>query len=157
MASPLKLVFSNYPYIGLAGAVFAVMFVLLSILGEFVFLEPYFVFYIPDDRILSFGLIIAVSVMSGLVIPMNVYVIRLVQKVRRTSGGVIGSVIGASAGACSCGPVGFSIVSTFGTFGGTATAFLTNYEIPLRVLSLVILGFAYYQTVRSLRDNCRIN
>ena len=156
MANSLRLVFSNYGYIGLAGAVFAAMFMVLSTLSEFVFFEPYFIFYIPDDRIISFALVIGVSAMSSLVIPMNVYLIKLVQKVKRASGGVVGSIIGASAGACSCGPVGFSIISTFGTIGGTATAFLTTYEVPLRILSLGILGLAYYQTTRSLRDNCSI-
>lgn len=156
MANSLRLVFSNYGYIGLAGAVFTAMFMVLSTLSEFVFFEPYFIFYIPDDRILSFALVIGVSTMSSLVIPMNVYLVRLVQKVKRASGGVVGSIIGASAGACSCGPVGFSIISTFGTIGGTATAFLTTYEVPLRILSLGILGLAYYQTTRSLRDNCSI-
>jgi len=132
------------------------MFIVLSALAEFVFFEPYFVFYIPLDRIASFVLIIAVSAMSGLVIPMNIYLIRLVQKVKRASGGVLGSVIGVSAGVCGCGPVGFSIISTFGTIGGTATAFLTTYEIPFRILSLGLLGVAFYQTTRSLRDNCSI-
>jgi len=152
----LRLVFSGYGYVGLAGIVFAAMFLLLSILSEFVFLEPYFTLYVPNDRIISFALIIAVSVFSSLVIPMNVYLVRLVQKVKRASGGVLGSVIGVSAGACGCGPVGFSIISTFGTVGGTATAFLTTYEIPLRLLSLGILGAAFYQTTRSLQDNCSI-
>lgn len=156
MANPLRLVFSNYGYLVLSGIVFVALFMLLSILSEFVFLEPYFIFYIPDDRVASFALMIAVSVMSSVVIPMNVYLVKLVQKVKRASGGVLGSVIGASAGACSCGPVGFSIISTFGTIGGTATAFLTTYEIPLRILSLGILGVAFYQTTRSLRDNCSI-
>ncbi|MBM3904290.1 MAG: hypothetical protein FJ357_04050 [Thaumarchaeota archaeon] len=156
MASSIHLVFSNYGYVILAGMIFSAMFMVLSALSEFVFFEPYFIFYVPDDRTASFALLITVSVMSALVIPMNVYLVRLVQKVKRASGGVVGSIIGASAGACSCGPVGFSIISTFGTVGGTATAFLTTYEMPLRLLSLGILGIAYYQTTRSLRDNCRI-
>lgn len=156
MANSMRLVFSNYRYAGLAGVVFGAMFMVLSVLSEFVFFEPYFIFHIPQDRVVSFALVIAVSVLSGLVIPMNVYLIKLVQKVKRAGGGVLGSVIGASAGACSCGPVGFSIVSTFGTIGGTATAFLTTYEIPLRILSVAILGAAYYQTAKSLQDNCRV-
>lgn len=48
----------------------------------------------------------------------------------------MGSIIGASAGACSCGPLGFAIISTFGTIGGITTSLLTLYEIPLRVWQL---------------------
>ncbi|NDB87492.1 MAG: hypothetical protein EB164_00935 [Thaumarchaeota archaeon] len=156
MTGSLGLVFSNRAYVGLAGAVFGVMFILLSSLSEFVFFAPYFVFYIPADRILNFALIVTVSALSGLVIPMNVYLLKTIQKVKRVGGGFLGSLVGASAGACSCGPVGFSIVSTFGTIGGTATAFLTTYEIPLRILSIGILGFVLYNTKKSLTDSCKI-
>ncbi|MFM8658393.1 MAG: hypothetical protein ACKOCQ_00415 [Candidatus Nitrosotenuis sp.] len=156
MAGSLGLVFSNRQYAGLAGIVFGIMFVLLLSLSEFVFFEPYLVFYVPLDRILNFGLIVTVSVLSGLVIPMNVYLLKTIQKAKRVGGGFLGSLIGASAGACSCGPVGFSIVSTFGTVGGTATAFLTTYEIPLRILSIGILGFVLYNTKKSLGNSCKI-
>lgn len=128
----------------------------ISALSEFVFFEPYFIFYVPDDRIVGFVLIVAVSVLSGLVIPMNVYLLRVIRNAKKVGGGFLGSLVGASAGACSCGPVGFSIISTFGIIGGTTTAFLTTYEIPLRVMSLGILGYAYYSTTKSLNDNCKI-
>lgn len=128
----------------------------ISTLSEFVFFEPYFVFYVPDDRIVGFVLIVAVSVLSGLVIPMNVYLLKVIRNAKRVSGGFLGSFVGASAGACSCGPVGFSIISTFGTIGGTTTAFLTAYEIPLRIASLGMLGYAYYAATKSLTDNCKI-
>ena len=156
MANVARLVFSSHRYIGLAGAVFVALFMLISALSEYVFFEPYFIFYIPDDRVLGFVLIVAVAALSGLVIPMNVYLLKTIQKAKRASGGFVGSLLGASAGACSCGPVGFSIISTFGTIGGTATAFLTAYEIPLRVISLAILGYAYYSTTKSLGGSCKI-
>lgn len=156
MASTIKLVFSNYVYVWIACAVFVVLFMVISALSEFVFFEPYFIFYVPDDRIVGFVLIVAVSVLSGLVIPMNVYLLRVIRNAKKVGGGFLGSLVGASAGACSCGPVGFSIISTFGTIGGTTTAFLTTYEIPLRVMSLGILGYAYYSTTKSLNDNCKI-
>ena len=110
----------------------------------------------PDDRIVGFVLIVTVSALSGLVIPMNVYLLRIIRNAKKMGGGFLGSLVGASAGACSCGPVGFSIISTFGTIGGTTTAFLATYEIPLRVVSLGILGYAYYSTTKSLNDNCKI-
>ena len=150
-----KLVFSNYGYTVLAAVVFAVMFFLLSTLSEYVFFEPYFIFYVPDDRMLGFALIIAVSVLSAIVIPMNVYRVKLLQKLSKASGGFLGSLIGASAGACSCGPVGFAIISTFGTVGGVTTAFLTSYEVPLRVISIGVLGLVYYTTSKSLSSECK--
>ena len=156
MKRSLRLVFSSYSNLVIGGIVFTVMFILISALSEYLFFEPYVTFYVPADRALSFALIVIVSVLSAIVIPMNVYLIRTIQKARRSGSGFVGSLIGASAGACSCGPIGFSMVSTFGTIGGTATSFLTTYEIPLRILSIGILGYVCYTTTRILDDNCKI-
>jgi hypothetical protein len=76
--------------------------------------------------------------------------------IRKSGGGFLGSIIGASAGACSCGSVGFAVVSAFGAVGGTATAFLTNYEIPLRLVSIAILGYTYYISVKGITAQCKI-
>ena len=95
--------------------------------------------------------------MSAVVIPMNIYRIRTLQKsTTKIGGSLLGSIIGASAGICSCGPIGFSIISTFGTVAGTATAFLTNYEIPLRLFSLGLLCLVYYTTAKSISIECKI-
>jgi hypothetical protein len=95
--------------------------------------------------------------MSAIVIPMNIYRIRTLQNnMTKISGSVLGSIIGASAGICSCGPIGFSIISTFGTVAGTATAFLTNYEMPLRLASLGLLCLVYYTTAKSISFECKI-
>jgi len=102
------------------------MFIPLSILSEFLFIEPFVIFHVIEDRVFSFTLLVAISVISAIVIPMNIYRIRILQKsTTKIGGSLVGSIIGASAGICSCGPIGFSIISTFGTIAGTATAFLT--------------------------------
>ncbi|MBM3911244.1 MAG: hypothetical protein FJ356_06305 [Thaumarchaeota archaeon] len=125
--------------------------------SEYIFIKPYLVMDIPSDRIIGFSLIVALSVLSGLVIAMNAYRIKILHnQARKMSGGLFGSIIGASAGACSCGPIGFAIISTFGTTGGIATAFVSNYEIPLRLVALAILGFTYYTTTKSLSLECKI-
>jgi hypothetical protein len=157
MTQTLKLVFSNYKYLALAVIISVGLFVPLSIISEYIFLEPYLVMNVPSDRAFGFSLIVAVSVLSGIVIAMNVYRIKtLHNQARKMGGGLFGSIIGASAGACSCGPIGFAIISTFGTTAGIATAFLSNYEIPLRLVALAILGFTYYTTTKSLSVECKI-
>lgn len=158
MIPAIRLVFSNYSYTSLAVAIFVALLMFLSSLSEYVFFSPSFVFYVPYDRIIGFVLILTVSCLSGIVIPMNVYRIKTLQnKPKRIGGSFIGAIVGASAGACSCGPIGFAIVSTFGTVGGVATSLLTTYEIPLRVLSTAILLYVYYTTTRSLSINCKIS
>jgi hypothetical protein len=133
------------------------MFVPLSIISEFLFVEPFIIFHVIEDRVTGFVLMVSISLMSAIVIPMNIYRIRTLQKsTAKIGGSIAGSIIGASAGICSCGPIGFSIISTFGTVAGTATAFLTNYEIPLRLASLALLCLVYYTTVKSISIECKI-
>jgi len=151
------MVFSSYSYVLLAGIIFVSMLIPLSILSEFLFIEPFFVIHVIEDRTFSFTLLVAISFMSAVVIPMNIYRIRTLQKsTTKIGGSLLGSIIGASAGICSCGPIGFSIISTFGTVAGTATAFLTNYEIPLRLASLGLLCLVYYTTAKSISVECKI-
>ena len=148
--------FSSYSYVLLAGIIFVCMLIPLSILSEFLFIEPFFVIHVIEDRAFSFTLLVAISFMSAVVIPMNIYRIRTLQKsTTKIGGSLLGSIIGASAGICSCGPIGFSIISTFGTVAGTATAFLTNYEIPLRLVSLGLLCLVYYTTAKSISVECK--
>ncbi len=132
------------------------MFIPLSILSEFLFIEPFVIFHIIEDKVASFVLLVSISLMSAIVIPMNIYRIRTLQtSTTKIGGSMVGSIIGASAGICSCGPIGFSIISTFGTVAGTATAFLTNYEIPLRLVSLGLLCLVYYTTAKSISVECK--
>ena len=157
MLSVIKLVFSNYRYVVLSGIIFTAMFIPLSILSEYIFLEPYVVMYVAYDDVFRFSLVVIVSILSGLVLSMNVYRIKSLRNSRKKmSGGVLGSILGASAGACGCGPIGFAIISTLGSIGGIATAFLTNYEFPIRIASIAILILVYYTTSKSILTECII-
>ena len=158
MVNTIKLVFSNFKYLILSTVFFSTMMIGLLILSEYVFLEPYVVSHIPSGTELGFVLILIISVLSALVIPMNIFRINILKKSKqKMSGGIFGSVIGAAAGACSCGPIGFAVISTFGSVGATATAFLTNYEIPIRIIAIGILTITYFTTVRSLKVECKIS
>lgn len=153
----LRQVFESKKYVAIAVSIFAGLFVLLLIISGFVFFEPHLLLYVPSDRSLDFSLIVAVAALSGFVIPMSIFRLKMTKiGVRKTSSGFIGSIIGAGAGACSCSSVGFAIVSTFGTVGATATAFLTNYEIPLRILSIGIIVITYFVTAKGLQQECKI-
>ena len=134
------------------------MFVGMLILSEYIFLEPYVVSHIPSGSEFGFLLILTISVLSSLVIPMNIFRINILKSSKqKMGGGLFGSMIGAAAGACSCGPIGFAVISTFGSVGATATAFLTNYEIPIRIIAILILIITYFTTVKSLKIECKLN
>ncbi|MCY4490638.1 MAG: hypothetical protein OXC46_04135 [Thaumarchaeota archaeon] len=152
-----RLVFSNTKYLLLGFTIFFGMLFALLLVSEYIFLAPYVVGHVPMGTEFGLLLIVVLCGLSSLVIPMNVFrIITLRGSKRKMGGGVFGSAVGAIAGACSCGPLGFAIISTFGSIGATASTFLTNYEIPIRIAAIVILLFAYYATVRTLKIECNI-
>ena len=158
MVHPIKLVYSNPKYLLLASGIFVLMTIGLLILSEYIFLEPYVVAHLPSGSELGFVLIVILSALSALVIPMNIFRINILKSSKqKMGGGILGSIIGTATGACSCGPIGFAVVSTFGSVGATATAFLTNYEIPIRIIAIAILIITYFTTIKSLKVECNLN
>ncbi len=158
MIFAIKTVYSNSKYLFLSVVIFSTMLVGLLILSEYIFLEPYVVSHIPSGTEFGFVLIVTISALSALVLPMNIFRINILKKSKqKMGGGIFGSIIGSAAGACSCGPVGFAVISTFGSVGSTATAFLTNYEIPIRIIAIGILAITYFTTVKSLKTECKFD
>lgn len=136
--------------------IFVVLLVMLSIVSEYVFLQPIVTFYVPNEDVVGFVLVVIVAASSGLVVSMSIFRVKILHA-RQLKSSFAGPIIGASAGVCSCGPTGFAIISTFGTIGGTATAFLNNYEIPLRLIGIGILAYTYYVTskgIEAARKRC---
>ena len=158
MLEIFKLVFFNYKFFTLSVIIFSSMVITLLLISEFIFLEPYFVTHIPSGSELGFILIVVLSTLSALVIPMNIFRIsNFKNSKQKISGSIFGSIVGSAAGACSCGPIGFAVISTFGSVGATATAFLTNYEIPIRIFAILILFITYFTTIKSLKTECKVS
>jgi len=157
MIEIFKVVFSNFKFLILSLVIFSSMLTILLLISEFIFLEPYFVTHIPSGSELGFILIVILSGLSALVIPMNLFrIINLKNSKQKMSGSIFGTIVGSAAGACSCGPIGFAVISTFGSVGATATAFLTNYEIPIRIIAIGILVITYFITIKSLKSECKV-
>ena len=153
----VKLVFTNLKYIGLSTTIFTVMIIPLSYIAEYLFLKPKLTLFVPEYSAFGFMLIVIVSALTGIVLSMGIYrIVMLKSSKKKISSGFIGSMIGASAGACSCGSIGFAVISVFGAVGGAATSFLANYEIPLRLLSIAILIGTYFYMVRGLTSECKV-
>ena len=133
------------------------MIIPLSYIAEYLFLKPKLTLFVPEYSAFGFVLIVAVSALTGIVLSMGVYRIVMLKASKKKMGsGFIGSMIGASAGACSCGSIGFAVISIFGAVGGATTSFLANYEIPLRILSIAILIVTYFYMVRGLTAECKV-
>ena len=153
----VKTVFSNLKYIVVSIGIFTAMLIPLSYIAEYLFLKPKITLFVPDYTAFGFVLIVIVSALTGMVLSMGIYrIVMLKSSKKKMSSGFIGSIIGASAGACSCGSIGFAVISVFGAVGGAATSFLANYEVPLRLLSVGILAVTYFYMVRGLTTECKV-
>ena len=139
-------------------AIFSTILFSLLLTSEFIFLEPYLVGHIPDKSELSLLLIVMISILSGIVLSMNIYQLGIIRgnKKRGMGGSIAGSMIGTIAGVCGCGPIGFSLIATFGTGASVAFTFLENYDTHLRIISLILLVFFYFTTTRAISANCEI-
>jgi len=156
MNNPFEIVYSQSFYILISIGIFFLLFIPLITISEFLFFEPFLVFSIYPETILSFSLIIILSIFSSLAVSLNLYRVKLIKETRKIGSSIIGTIFGASAGACSCGPIAFSIITTFGTAGSIATSFLTIYEIPIRLTSIGILGLVIFITTKSLSRECKV-
>ena len=150
------LVYSNPSYILITIGIFFLLFIPLIIISEFLFLEPFVVFSIYPETTLSFSLIVFLSILSSLAVSMNIYRVKLIKETKKIGSSIVGTIIGASAGACSCGPIAFSVITTFGTAGSIASSFLTIYEIPIRLTSIGILLIVIFVTTKSLSRECKM-
>jgi len=154
-----KIVYGSNPilYIGLAVLVFVLFWIFFNVFDELLYFTPIFYFYIPDDAIVGFILSTASAILLGVVIPMNIYLLRN-SSIKLDKSLISSSFLTLITSVCaSCSSIGFIIISTFGSAGIIATAFLTNYQTPLRLVSLGILVLALYTVCRRIVNSCTIN
>jgi hypothetical protein len=154
MPIAFKVTFSKPTYIAIAGAVFTVFWVVFNSFDQLLFFLPIITFYLPDDAIVGFILTNITSILMGILVAMNVYVIRN-SKIKLDKSLLSGSILGIASSACaSCSSIGFLVISTFGGFGVVATDLLTNYQTPLRIASICILVWALYSVHNRITKSC---
>ena len=152
-----KMVFSNPVYIAIAAAVFTTFWIVFSVFDQLLFFSPVVTFYLPDDAITGFILTNITSVLMGILVAMNVYVIRH-SKLKLDKSFFSGSILGIATSICAnCSSIGFLIITTFGGFGIIATDFLANYQTPLRIVSIGILLWALYSVHNKITMPCVFN
>lgn len=155
----IKTVFNNWIYIAVAGTVAAIFWIIFNIFDQLLFFSPVFVFYLPDDAFVGFILSNITAILLGIVVSMNIYVLRHSSRSRTSLTSFFsGSTISVLSSTCaSCSSLGFLLVSTFGGVGVTASTFLSNYQIPLRIASIALLIWAFYSISSKLTRSCSIN
>lgn len=154
------MVFSEKKYVTLAVVIAVAFWILFNVLDQLLFFSPLLNFYypIPDDAIPGFILSIVTSVLIGIVVCMNLYIFRNSRIGVGKSSLFSGSFLGTASSMCaSCSSVGFYLVTIFGAAGIATSSFLANYQIPLRLIAVGLLIWAYYSAHRRITSSCRVD
>ena len=153
----LRTVFSNWHYVVITSLVSLLFWIIFSTFDQLLFFTPVFVFYLPDDALTGFILSTITAILLGVVVSMNVYVLRRSRGLKiNIKSFFSGSTLSVLSSTCaSCSSLGFLLVSTFGGgIGVTASAFLSNYKTPLQILSIALLIWALYSISNKLNKSC---
>ena len=151
----IRIVFGNSFYVVLAIATAVLFWVTFNILDDLLFFSPILVFYLPNDAITGFVLTNVTSMLLGLVVAMNAYIFRHTRTRINKASLFSGSTLSVVTSACaSCSSLGFFLISTFGSVGVLASTFLSNYQIPLRLISIGLLFWATYSASKRLAASC---
>ncbi len=154
VTSATRMVFSNKLYLLLGILVATIFWFLLNVFGQTLFLSPVLTFYLSSDSVAGFLISNVTAVLLGIVVPMNIYAFRQ-SNLKLGAAFFSGPVTGVVPSICaSCSSVGLFLATSFGAAGVATSAFLTNYDIPLRLGAIGLLLYAYYSANRKLNSVC---
>lgn len=162
---------TSWIYPTIAIAVTAIFWVLFASLDQLLFFSPILTFYLPNDAIANFVLSSITAAILGVVISMNVYALNQRQdrsspmkdakNLRLTNTRTFNSASSLFSGSslnvlstvcASCSSlIGLVFTSLLGTaLGASVSVFLSNYQTPLRIVSILILLWSWYSISKSL-------
>ncbi|HXV47096.1 MAG TPA: hypothetical protein VD736_10540 [Nitrososphaera sp.] len=159
VALSARMVFSDKSYGALAAAVAVAFWIIFNLLDGLLFFSPIVNFYypIPQDAVPGFILSNVMAPLLGVVVSMNVYVFRNSREGMNKSSFFFGSALGTVSSMCAgCSSVGFYLATTFGAAGVAASSFMSNYQLPLGLLALGLLVWAYYSAHRRITKSCAL-
>ena len=138
-----RIVFSRWPYLSIAALTAAIFWTVFSIFDQLLFFSPIVIFYLPADAVIGFILSTLTSILLGIIVSMNVYVYKHSKLKIGLASFLSGSTMSVLSSTCaSCSSLGFLLVSVFWGTGVVASSFLSNYQTPLRILSVALLLWA---------------
>ena len=158
MRRAMTILVTNKTHLGVAIGVATFFWIVFNVFDQLLFFTPILEFYLPADAVPNFILSNITSVLLGMVVSMNLYVLRSRKgtKLMRTSF-FSGTSLGMVSGACaSCTSLGFLLVSAFGASGAVASNVLSNFQIPLRIVSVILLVLALYSVSKAMNSSCKI-
>src|SRR5919106_1754933 len=150
----IRIVFSRALYVALAIGIAVIFWIIFNVFEQLLFFSPIWVFYLPEDAIIGFILTNITAILVGILVIMNVYVIKH-SKLKISKSSFSGTSLSILSSICvSCSSIGFLLISTFGGLGIAVSNFLSIYQTPLRIISIGILLFALYSIHKRITKSC---
>jgi len=131
---------------------------LLMFLDQFLFLAPYFVLYVRSNDIGILLIDIVLSLLIGFVAVVSFRELKsgFGKTKSATRIGVVGMLSALIAGSCPCYylvPM-LTIAGGFGGVFGTAGILLSVYQLPIKLISVMLLLLAAYGLETNARRAC---
>ena len=155
----LRVSFSRPVFVAIAVAIAAAFWIVFNLFDQLLFFQPTVSFYITPDAVASFIISSATAAFLGIVGSMNAFALTSLRAGRKLGAGSLlsGTSLATLSSACAgCSSLGLTLVSTLGGAGLAATTVMSVYQIPLRLISLGILVWAFYSTSRKILGACRV-
>jgi len=131
---------------------------LLMLIDQFLFVAPYFVFYVPRTRLMILMLDVLLSVLTGIVLVGSIQQVRSARSKGTAYTGVLGISAALIAGACPC----YYIIPLLALGAGVGSALeaigilLNAYQLEVKTASVVLLLIVCWGLEKNARMTCRI-
>jgi hypothetical protein len=131
---------------------------LLMFIDQFLFIAPYFVFYVPLTDLAILALDMLLSTLTGIVLVVSFHQVRSARSKGTAYTGVLGIVAALIAGACPCYylvPL-LTIAAGVGGALGAIGILLNAYQLEVKTASVVLLLIVSWGLERNARMTCRL-
>ena len=107
-----RMVFSKWPYLAITGAITGLFWVIFNVFNELLFFSPIVTFYLPEDAIVDFILSSITAVLMGVLVSMNVFVLKHSKNLKVSIGSLLSvSTLSIVSSTCAtCSSLGFVLV-----------------------------------------------
>jgi hypothetical protein len=131
---------------------------LLMFIDQFLFIAPYFVFYVPLTNLGILVLDMLLSILTGIVLVVSLQQVRSARSKGTAYTGALAIVAALMAGACPCYylvPV-LTIAAGVGGALGAIGILLNAFELEVKTASAVLLLIVSWGLEKNARMTCRL-
>ena len=142
----------------IAGSIASVFWIVFNVFDQLLFFSPIIIFYLPPDAVVDFILTNIISYTFRHCCKHEHIRIRHSKLRISIRSFLSGSGLSILSSTCaSCSSLGFLLISIFGGAGIATSTFFSNYQIPIRIVSIILLTWALYSISNKLTKSCKIN